>query len=80
MKIIRLVCVSDRGQRVGEDGASAKLTNSDAQMVRVLHFDHGISERQIAAKFEVSRRCIRQILQGKTYPEVYNVVKREVTP
>lgn len=77
-KIIRLVCASDRGQRVGQDAANARLTNEDARMIRVLHFEHGISERALADKYEVSRRAIRDILRGKTYPEVYKMVRRSV--
>lgn len=79
MRIIRLVCVSDRGQRVGESFPKAKLTNDDAKMIRVLHFDHGMTDRRLAEKYEVSRRCIRDILSGRSYPEVYKVVKKEVT-
>ena len=79
-KIIRLVCVSDRGQRVGEDGSSAKLTNEDARMIRILRFEHGVSARQLAEKFEVSRNCIRQIIDGRTYPEIYKVIRKEVEP
>lgn len=77
MAIIRIVCVSDRGQRVGESFPTAKLTNDDARMIRVLRFEHGISEYALAEKYDVSRRCIRDILSGRSYPEVYKV-KSEV--
>lgn len=79
MRIIRLVCISDRGQRVGESFPKAKLTNADAQMIRVLHFEHKITERVLADKYEVSRRCIRGILNGERYPEVYKVKQEVVT-
>jgi hypothetical protein len=78
MRIIRLVCVSDRGQRVGEDAAKAKLTNEDARMIRVLHYEHAMTDRALAEKYEVSRRCIRDILACRCYPETYRVAKREI--
>lgn len=73
IKIIKLVCKSDRGRRVGQDNFQAKLTNDDAQMIRLLHFEHGMGKQELAKKFEVSRACIRQIISGKSYPEVYHV-------
>jgi len=73
IKIIKLVCTSDRGRRVGQDNFQAKLTNDDAQMIRLLHFEHGLGKQELAKKFEVSRACIRQIISGKSYPEIYHV-------
>lgn len=79
IRIIKLVCVSDRGQRVGQDSPNGKLTNKEAEQIRQLHFEYGIGKQELARKFEVSRACIRQILAGKTYPEIYAVKRVTVT-
>jgi len=44
----------------------AVLTESDVQTIRVL-VRQGQSQRQIAAQFAVSRGCVRNIIDGKTW-------------
>lgn len=60
-RIIRLVTTNDRGLRIGESHARAKLTDHEVDLIRELHEEHGMGYRLLATKFEVSKRTIRDI-------------------
>lgn len=57
MATIRIVKVNDRGLRIGEDHQHATHTDSEIELARQLHAD-GISYKQLADKFEVSKSTI----------------------
>jgi len=52
----------------GEDNIGAKLTN---EAVREIRNSLGVSKSALAAKFHVSRRTIRQVIQGKRWKHVH---------
>lgn len=56
--------VNDRGHVVGEDHHRAKLSDHDCWLICELKCE-GLSYRQIAAKFEVSRETIADIVKGR---------------
>lgn len=53
----------------GEGHPRAKLTEGDVRLIRALG-DHGLTQRAIAAKFEVSKRAIEAVLTGRTWRHV----------
>lgn len=53
----------------GESHSQAKLTESDVQMIRALG-QQGLSQHQIAARFGVTPRYVRSILNGKAWTHV----------
>lgn len=55
--------------RRGERNPRAKLTESDVRLIRALG-DHGLTQRAIAAKFDVSKRAIEAVLTGRTWRHV----------
>lgn len=48
-----------------------KLTNWEAAEILM---SQGLSARELAAKYQISRPCVQSILTGKTYREVYQVL------
>lgn len=60
-KIIRYVCINDRGLRIGESHHKAKLTNKEVDEVRDLHEILGWGYRKIAREYGVSKSCIAEI-------------------
>lgn len=56
----KLVGVNEKGLRVGQDHQRAKLTDHDVELIRRLHED-GLSYREIATKFDVSRMQVWRI-------------------
>lgn len=65
---VKLVGVSESGNRCGEDHGRAKLTRWDVERVFELR-DEGMAVAVIARKMEVSRNTIRKILGGVTWAE-----------
>ncbi len=55
--------------RRGEKNPRAKLTESDVRLIRTLGA-HGLTQRAIAAKFEVSKRAIEAVLTGQSWRHV----------
>jgi len=55
--------------RRGERNPRAKLTESDVRLIRTLGA-HGLTQRAIAAKFEVSKRAIEAVLTGQSWRHV----------
>lgn len=76
-RCIRIVSVSDRGQRIGEHHPNAKLTDHDAELIRQLH-EAGISMRRIGRKFEVSLGTIQRIVNYESYTQAPSGFKEEV--
>lgn len=59
----KTVAVNERGLRVGEDHQNAKLTNEEVDRLLELR-DEGLSYRQLARIFEISKSGARQICKG----------------
>ena len=59
---IKLIGIGENGARVGETHHRAKLTDEDVDLIRELHEDYGLSYRELAVKFEVSKSTIRDIV------------------
>ncbi len=55
--------------RRGEKNPRAKLTESDVRLIRTLGA-HGLTQRAIAAKFEVSKRAVEAVLTGQSWRHV----------
>ena len=54
--------VDDHGNRVGEDHPRAKLTDHEVELIRQLHEEGGLSLREIAEKFEVTKGTVHDIV------------------
>jgi len=57
------VAVNDGGRWIGESHPKAKLTQSDADLMRELHEEHSIGYRKLADKFEVSKTTAKRVCQ-----------------
>lgn len=66
---IRTVGVNDIGRRVGDSHHNAKLTDGDVELLLAMHAE-GWGYRRLAAKFEVSKRHVRDIVAGKRRGQV----------
>lgn len=64
------IAVNDSGHRVGESHHNARLTDAEVELIRSLHFRHGMSYPAIAEKFEVSRRAVGAICRFERRAEV----------
>lgn len=51
----------------GERSCNAKLTNAQAAEIRWRYSDGGVSQRELAHEYNVSRGVVRNIVEGKTY-------------
>jgi IS30 family transposase len=58
----KIVAVNERGLRVGEDHAGAKLTDAECDLIRTLH-EEGMSYRQLAEKFDTAKSTIADIVK-----------------
>lgn len=62
----RTVGVNEGGRRVGEDHVNAKLTNSEVDLLLTLWDEgNGLSYRQLAEKFDISKSGARKICKGQ---------------
>lgn len=57
------IAVNDGGYPVGQDHHNAKLTNDQVDRIRDLHEDYGLTYRQLAAMYGVSKSMIAGICQ-----------------
>lgn len=63
----RMIGVNDLGLRIGEDHANAKLTNTEVELLLELWDEgRGMSYRQLASKFDLSKSGVRKICKGQT--------------
>ena len=60
----RVVGVNEAGMRVGQDHQNAKLSDEEVEQLLVLRAE-GWGWRRLAAKFEVSKRTVRDIVAGR---------------
>jgi len=58
----------------GENCNLAKLTESEVFEICEM-YNSGVSQREIAAKFNVSRRCISHIITGKTWKHLTGITR-----
>lgn len=65
----RSIAINDIGRRVGDSHHNAKLTDTDVELLRAMHGD-GWGYRRLAAKFEVSKSLVRDIIKGKRRDQV----------
>ncbi len=66
----RVVAVTDRGLRVGEDHQNAKLTDAEVDNIRELREAHGFSYSLIADWFGVSKSTIAMVCRYERRAEV----------
>jgi len=57
----KLVAVNERGLRIGQSHPRAKLTDTEVELVRLLHERHGFGYRRLAEKFEIGVSTARDI-------------------
>ena len=67
--MVQEATVDKYATRRGERHPRAKLTESDVRLIRTLGA-HGLTQRAIAAKFEVSKRAIEAVLTGQSWRHV----------
>lgn len=58
------VAVNEHGLRIGDSHPMAKLTNDEVERLLDLR-DEGLSYRQLAVIFEISKSGARQICKGR---------------
>ena len=61
----KLVQVNDAGRLVGEAHPRSKLSDRDVELVLAMR-DEGLSHRQLAEKFEISRAQVGRVLRSET--------------
>jgi DNA invertase Pin-like site-specific DNA recombinase len=66
----RAISIGERGGRLGEDNGRAKLTDREVELVRALHFQHGMTYAALAEKFEVSKSLIGKICRFQRRAEI----------
>lgn len=59
----RVLSLNERGLRIGEDHAGAKITNREVDLLLNLR-DEGWSYNKLAEKFEISKSMARYIIKG----------------
>lgn len=60
----RTLDLNDIGRRIGQDHHHAKLTNRDVGLLLAMRAE-GFGYRRLAAKFEVSKTTVRNIVSGR---------------
>lgn len=65
----RMIAVNEQGRRIGESHPRAVLSDHEVDLVLEL-LDSGLSQRVVAEKMEVSRRCVRDIASGRRRAQV----------
>lgn len=71
----RIIGVNEIGRRIGEDHHLAVLSNCDVDLLRELH-EQGWGYRKLAAKFEVSKSLVRNIIKGRARGQVASAWRR----
>ena len=57
----KTVAVNEAGLRIGEDHPNAKLTDGEVEMIQQLHEEDGLSYKELAEKFEISKGAVAKI-------------------
>lgn len=70
-----MVPVNDKGFAIGEKHHRARLTDQDVEWILELHFDHGLSYKTLAEKFDCGRMTIADICTGKTRAQIPSAYK-----
>jgi hypothetical protein len=66
----RTIAVNDIGRRVGDSHHNAKLTNREVELLLSMHHVDKLGYRKLAAKFEVSKSLVRNIIKGRCRDQV----------
>ncbi len=61
---------SPRGQKSAQENSNAKLTNVQVLAIRQRHSTEGLGERRLSRMYRVSRGCIQQILERRTWKTI----------
>lgn len=56
-----------KAQPKGEKHTNAKLTDKQAKEIRRIYSVHGLTQKTIANRYEVSQSAISKIIRGETY-------------
>ena len=65
IKLIRHVCVNDRGLRIGESHPRAKLSDHQIEEIRTLAIEHRVPYRELAKRFSISFGYVWKIVSFK---------------
>jgi hypothetical protein len=65
----RTIAVNAKGRRVGDSHHNARITDEDVDALMGLR-DEGWGYRTLAAKFEISKRHVRDIVSGRRRNQV----------
>lgn len=60
----RNIAINELGRRIGETHHNARSTNGEVELLLTMHED-GWGYRRLAAKFEVSKSLVRDIVKGR---------------
>lgn len=77
MRIV--LSINDLGRRIGESHHNAKITNGEVDLLLALHRE-GWGYRRLAAKFEMSKRHVRDIVKGKRraqFPAAFKTIEMQ---
>lgn len=61
----RTIAINERGHRIGEDRAGAKLTNHEVELLLAMREAEGLGYGQLAALFEISKSSARDLIKGR---------------
>lgn len=64
-----MVGVNEKNRRVGDSHHNARLTDHEVDLIFEL-YGQGYGYRKLAAKFEISKRHVRDILSGRRRGQV----------
>jgi len=73
--MVRMIGVNEQGRRVGDSHHNAKLSDGDVELLQALHGE-GWGYRRLAAKFEVSKSLVRDIVKGRARCQVASAWRR----
>lgn len=84
MAAVKHVAVNERGRRIGESHPRAKLTDHEVDLIRELHEGEKgpdgkvtrLGYKRIAAKFEISKRAVRDIISCRRRAQIPARLKR----
>jgi len=70
-------CFFSNNRLLGEKASNSKLTEKQVREFLFSHFFEGISTKEIAKNYKVTRQALDGILEGKCWKEVFKDFKKE---